>query len=157
MEERGWKGRKGTAVAQSMNARGFYIDLARAAADGAYLSLFFLQLNGKTIAWQYGLTRDSVYSMLMSSYDESFKQHSPGHLLMEDVLKDCCTRGLREFDFLGCDLDWKLDWTGLVRIHHWLFIFRNSRFGRVLHNAKFQWIPSAKRRLQRSALRSITR
>jgi CelD/BcsL family acetyltransferase involved in cellulose biosynthesis len=144
MEEKGWKGRRGAAVAQSRNARSFYTELARSASAADYLSLYFLELNGKAIAWQYGLTRNRVYSLLMSTYDESFKQFSPGHLLLEHVLKDCSTRGLREFDFLGCDLAWKLEWSRLVRFHHWLFIFRNNRFGHLLQKAKFDWIPAAK-------------
>jgi CelD/BcsL family acetyltransferase involved in cellulose biosynthesis len=149
MEENGWKGRKGTAAGQSQGGRGFYSELARFAAERDYLSLYFLKLNGKAVAFQYGLTRGGVYSMLRSSYDESLKQFSPGHLLLEEVLKDCCSRGLRELDFLGCELDWKLDWSRLVRVHHWLFIFRDNRVGRALHRAKFEWIPATKQRLGR--------
>ena len=147
MEQSGWKGRKGTAAAQSESARGFYAELARFAAAQDYLSLYFLKLNGRAIASQYGLTRDGVYSLLMTSYDESLKEHSPGHLLLEEVVKDCCSRGLRKLDFLGCDLDWKLDWSRLVRLHHWIFIFRNNRLGRALRRAKFEWIPALKGRL----------
>lgn len=148
MEQSGWKGRKRTAAAQSQGARGFYAELAPAAAGRNYLSLYFLNLNGKAIASQYGLTRDGVYSLLMTCYDESFKEHSPGHLLLEEVVKDCCLRGLRKLDFLGCDLDWKLDWSRLVRPHHWLYIFRNNRLGRVLQRAKCEWVPAAKCTLQ---------
>lgn len=147
MEQSGWKGRKGTAAAQSRSVLGFYVELAQSAAGGEYLSLYFLQLNGKAIAAQYGFTRNGVYSLLLTCYDESFKEHSPGHLLLEEVAKDCGLRGVRELDFLGCDLDWKLDWSRLVRAHHWLFIFRNDRFGRALQKAKFDWVPAAKRRI----------
>jgi CelD/BcsL family acetyltransferase involved in cellulose biosynthesis len=149
MEESGWKGRQGTAAGQSQSARGFYSELARSAALRHHLSFYFLKLNGNAVAFQYGLTRDGVYSMLRSSYDESLKQLSPGHLLLEEVLKDCCSRGLRELDFLGCDLDWKLEWSKLVRAHHWLFIFRNNYLGRALRTAKFEWIPTLKQRLGR--------
>ncbi len=151
MEQGGWKGRKGTAVAQSLSARSFYQDLARSAAGQDYLSLYFLKSGGKTIASQYGLTRDGVYSLLMSCYDESFKEYSPGHLLLEEVARDCQSRGLGEIDFLGCDLDWKLDWSRLVRSHYWLYIFRNNRLGRTLQKAKFGWIPAVKQRLVRWA------
>jgi CelD/BcsL family acetyltransferase involved in cellulose biosynthesis len=147
MEQSGWKGRKGTAAAQSQSVRSFYSELARSAAGQDYLSLYFLTLDGKPIASQYGLIRDGVYSLLLTSYDESFKEHSPGHLLMEEVVKACSSAGLREIDFLGCDLDWKLDWSSFVRNHYWLFIFRSNRIGRALRRAKFEWIPAAKKRL----------
>lgn len=148
LERSGWKGRKGTAAAQSRQIHGFYTGLARRAACGDYFSLYFLMLDGKAIASQYGLTRRGVYSLVMTCYDEAFKEYSPSHLLLEDVLKLCIARGLSEFDFLGCDLEWKLDWSPIVRSHHWLFIFRGSRLGRVLQKAKFDWIPAAKETLK---------
>ena len=64
-------------------------------------------------------------------------------------MKSCIARGLSEFDFLGCDLEWKLDWSPIARSHHWLFIFRGNRLGRVLQKAKFDWIPAAKGTLKR--------
>jgi CelD/BcsL family acetyltransferase involved in cellulose biosynthesis len=147
LERSGWKGRHGTAAAQSRRTRGFYTGLAHQAAVGDYLSLYFLKVGGRTIAAQYGLTRRGVYSLVMTCYDESFREYSPGHLLLEDVMKLCVAGGLREFDFLGCDLGWKMDWSPLVRSHHWFFIFRDNRLGRTLHKAKFRWIPAAKTRL----------
>jgi len=148
LERSGWKGRQGTAAAQSALTRGFYTGLAHQAALGDYLSLFFLKVGGRPIAAQYGLTRRGVYSLLMTCYDEAFREYSPGHLLLEDVLRRCVTDGLSEFDFLGCVLGWKLEWNTLVRAHHWFYIFRDNRLGRTLHKAKFGWIPAAKERLK---------
>ena len=42
LEARGWKGSRGTAMAQSQSTRGFYTELARAAWRGKYLRLYFL-------------------------------------------------------------------------------------------------------------------
>jgi CelD/BcsL family acetyltransferase involved in cellulose biosynthesis len=144
LERSGWKGRKGTAAAQSQATRGFYTRMAYLASRGDYLSLFFLRVAGQAIASQIGLTRRGVYSLVMTCYDEAFSEYSPGHLLMEDVMKHCVARGLSEFDFLGCDLGWKLDWSTAARAHHWFFIFRDNRLGRTLQKAKFDWIPAAK-------------
>ena len=149
LERSGWKGRKGTAAAQSRRTRGFYTGLAHRAARDDYFSLFFLKIDGKPIASQYGLTRRGVYSLVMTCYDEAFGEYSPGHLLLEDVMKRCVAGGLSEFDFLGCDLGWKLDWSPIVRSHHWFFIFRDNRLGRILKRAKFDWIPAAKESLKR--------
>jgi len=149
LERSGWKGRKGTAAAQSRRTHGFYTGLAHQAACADYFSLFFLMLDGKAIASQYGLTRHGTYSLVMTCYDEAVKEYSPSHLLLEDVMKLCISRGLSEFDFLGCDLGWKLDWSPIARSHYWLYIFRGSRLGRVLQKAKFEWIPAAKDMLRR--------
>jgi CelD/BcsL family acetyltransferase involved in cellulose biosynthesis len=153
LERSGWKGRQGTAVGQSQAARGFHLTLIRQEAFRDHLSLFLLKCGGKLIAFQYGLTCAGVYSLVMTSYDEVFKEFSPGHLLTEEVLKDCIARELREFDFLGCDLAWKLEWTATVRPHYWLFVFRDSPFGRALRTIKFGWVRLARQSVARWASR----
>lgn len=147
IEKSGWKGRGGSATTQKDTTYGFYTQIALIAAKHNYLSLFFLKLNGKPIAFQLGFVYNNVYSLLITSYDELFKECSPSQLLMEDVLKDSISRGLKEFDFLGCDFQWKKDWTQTVRIHSWFFVFRNSGFGHVLHKTKFKLVPAVKQLL----------
>lgn len=153
LERSGWKGRQGSAVTQSQATHGFHLELLRTPTFRDRLSLFLLKLAGRTIAFDYGLTSRGVYSLVMTSYDERFKEFSPGQLLTEEVLMDCVARGLREFDFLGCDLPWKLDWTGTVRVHHWLFIFRDSLRGRTLQQLKFGRVRAARRWLARWSAR----
>ncbi len=147
MESGGWKGRQGSAVNQSEAIRGFHRELFLDSEYRERLSLFRLKLKDQPIAFQYGITTNGVFSLVMTSYDESFSSFSPGHLLTEEVLKDCVSRGLREFDFLGCDLPWKLEWTSAVRAHHWLFIFRDSARGRLLRKIKFSWVQTARQLL----------
>ena len=77
-------------------------------------------------------------------FDESLGQASPGQLILEDVLLDCCERGLSEFDFLGPNMPWKQEWSEQTRVHHWCFVFRDSLRGRALHAAKFKLAPTLK-------------
>ncbi|XXF80869.1 GNAT family N-acetyltransferase [Myxococcaceae bacterium GXIMD 01537] len=144
LELSGWKGARGTAMAQDGRTRGFYTELARDSAYRGRLSLFFLRLDGRAVAFQYGLVHGGRYLLLKPGYDESLRECSPGQLLMEEVLADCFARGLREFDFLGPDMVWKRDWTDKVRRHTWLYVFSGSAFGRALCAAKFRWLPAAK-------------
>jgi perosamine synthetase len=144
MEAAGWKGRNGSAANQSEAIHGFHRELLACPAQRARASLYRLKLSGKPIAFHYGLTSNGVFSLVMTSYDEAFRAYSPGHLLTEEVLKDCVAQGLREFDFLGCDLPWKLEWTKSVRPHHWLFIFRDNARGRLLRRIKFGWAAAAR-------------
>lgn len=149
LEQSGWKGQRGTAIAQDKATRGFYSELARSAAYAGRLSLYFLRLDGRAVAFQYGLTHAGRYLLLKPGYDETLKECSPGQLLMDEVLRDCIARGLTEFDFLGPDMVWKRDWTDRVRVHTWLFVFRNSQLGRALCAAKFKWIPAAREAVAR--------
>jgi CelD/BcsL family acetyltransferase involved in cellulose biosynthesis len=150
IERNGWKGRQGSAVTQSRAVHDFHLDLFRTPWFSERLSLFVLKVAGKPIAFHYGHTVDGVFSLIMTSYDETYREFGPGHILTEEVLADCISRQLREFDFLGCDLPWKLDWTNRVRTHHWLYIFRNSLKGRILKQMKFEWARAARLLLART-------
>jgi CelD/BcsL family acetyltransferase involved in cellulose biosynthesis len=144
LEASGWKGRRGTAMAQDARTRGFYSELARTAGYAGRLALYYLRVDGRAVAFQYALEYGGRYFLLKPGYDESLGDCSPGQLLMEDVLRDCMARGLREFDFLGPDMVWKRDWTDKVRRHTWLYIFNDTAFGRALCAAKFRWAPVAR-------------
>ncbi|MBK5256581.1 MAG: GNAT family N-acetyltransferase [Vicinamibacteria bacterium] len=149
LEQRGWKGREGTAIAQDPRTRAFYTDFAIAAARHGYLSLFFLRLNGKAIAFHYGLVHDGIYYVPKLAYDDSLKGCSPGLVMLEEAIRDAIARGLSGYDFLGAEAEWKNRWSSTTRPGHWLFIFRDTRFGRALRKAKFEWVPSARRALSR--------
>ena len=144
LEQSGWKGERGTAMAQDARTRGFYTELARDAAYRKRLALYFLRVDGKPVAFHYGLEYGGRYFLLKPGYDESLRECSPGQLLVEDVVGDCIDRGLGEFDFLGPDMVWKRDWTDQVRRHTWLYVFSDSTFGRALCAAKFRWGPAMK-------------
>ena len=149
VEQSGWKGRRGTAIAQDPATRGFYTELAREAASAGRLALFLLRLDGRAVAFHYGLTHGGRYFVLKPAYDEALAECSPGQLLTEDVMADCIARRLSEFDFLGPDMPWKRDWTDAARRHTFLYAFADTAFGRALCATKFRWWPAVKRRLAR--------
>jgi CelD/BcsL family acetyltransferase involved in cellulose biosynthesis len=151
IEQSGWKGRRGEPANGDPRIRAFYLSLARrAAADGVF-SLDLLELDGAPVAFHYGLTRAGTYSLVLTSYDERLRECSPGHLLTERVVALAIAAGLRELDFLGCELEWKRAWTSTAREHSWLFLFRPSAAGTLLARAKFAWAPAARRLLFRQS------
>ncbi|WP_223760178.1 GNAT family N-acetyltransferase [Myxococcus sp. RHSTA-1-4] len=145
LERSGWKARRGTAIAQSQKRLAFYTDLARVAARAGWLGLYSLRLDRRAIAFQYGLEYGGRYLAMKPGYDESFAEVSPGQLLTEELIQDCIGRGLAELDLLGDEAPFKREWTETVRPHHWLFIYRASLRGRALYQAKFRWVPVARR------------
>ena len=81
------------------------------------------------------------------AYDESLKGCSPGLVLLEEAIQRGIEGGLRGYDFLGAEADWKTRWSSTSRPHHWLFIFRDSGVGHALRRAKFDLVPLARRAL----------
>ncbi len=144
LEASGWKGEGGSAIAQKPELVGFYTQLARDAAKRGALALGFLTLNGKPIAAHLTLVQAERSFLLKLGYDESFAEYSPGQQLVSEAIKNACQRGLREFDFLGPWMEWKADWETQVRTHQWLTIFRPTRAGVLVHEARFTVWPVAK-------------
>jgi CelD/BcsL family acetyltransferase involved in cellulose biosynthesis len=144
LEAAGWKGKEGTAIANDPATKRFYAQLARACASDGTLSLFFLRAGGRAVAFYFALTHGKTCYLPKLGFDETLSQASPGHLILEDVLADCCRRNLAEFDFLGPNMPWKQDWTEATRVHHWCYVFRDSLRGKALHAAKFKLAPSVK-------------
>lgn len=146
LEEAGWKGRSGTAIAQEAAVRDFYVRLAHEMAARGRLALSLLRVDGRPVAFHYALEHAGRYLLLKIAYDESedVSRCSPGQLLMHDVLRSCCERGLSELDFLGPDMGWKRDWTQDVRPHAQLRIYRDTAVGRTLARAEGEWVPNLK-------------
>ena len=149
IEASGWKGEGGTAIAMKPETVGFYTQVARDAAKRGALALGFLEHQGKRIAGHLSIVESGRHFLLKVGYDESLREFSPGQQLASACIEDSCKRGLREFDFLGPCMDWKLDWEPALRTHRWLTIFRPTQKGTLVHAARFVAWPVVRRVLDR--------
>ncbi|MBQ4335391.1 MAG: GNAT family N-acetyltransferase, partial [Myxococcaceae bacterium] len=101
------------------------------------LSLYFLRLGERAIAFHYGIASGQTYYLPKVGFDEALGDCSPGQVLMDLVVRDLIQRGTTRFDFLGPSMAWKRDWTRQTRPHHWLYLFADTRRGRLL-----RWLKS---------------
>jgi CelD/BcsL family acetyltransferase involved in cellulose biosynthesis len=149
LERSGWKGRSGTAIACISEVTRFYDLVAAEASRFSYFSLYFLEISGKLIAAQFGLTLAGRYYPLKIAYDESYGAYSPGHLLLGLVLQEAAERGLLECECLGDSEDWKMQWLAEVRPHASCYIHRNTALGNLLRLRTIakQWLRETVRRL----------
>jgi CelD/BcsL family acetyltransferase involved in cellulose biosynthesis len=149
LEASGWKGREGTAIACKPRNRRFFDEVAQVAGRFGYLCLHFLEAGGDTLAASFGLVYGSKYFALKWAYNESYDKCGPGHLLINAIIGDCVQRQLTEFDFMGERFEYETKWTSEVRSHSYLYVFRSSLYGRVLHAVKFSIVPSLKKMVAR--------
>jgi CelD/BcsL family acetyltransferase involved in cellulose biosynthesis len=133
LEASGWKGAEGTAIQCDPRTRQFYDRVAQAAARDGYLSLDFLQLNGKPIAGHFGFNLRGRYFLAKAGYDEAFRRHGPGQLLVNEILGETPQRGLYEFDFVGPATWDESRWATARRTNYRVFIFRKNLYGALLH------------------------
>lgn len=150
IEAGGWKGRDGTAIAQRPELVGFYTQIARDAAKRGALALGTVTLGGKPIAAHLSIVHGKRHFLIKIGYDESLHEHSPGQQMVSEAIRDSCGRGLVEFDFLGPCMEWKLDWESQLRTHLWLTIFRPTRAGKLVHQARYVAWPILRALFRRS-------
>ena len=144
LEAAGWKGARGTAIARDARLVTFYRAAARDAARRGTLALRALEVDGRPVAFHFGLVHGGAYLLPKTAYDEALGAVSPGQLLQREVLAECEARGLEAFDFLGPDMDWKRDWAPRHRPHDWLYVYRPGPRGRVMHTLKHRVRPALK-------------
>ncbi len=149
IEAAAWKGGRGTAMICDPAVSEFYVRLAERQADRGQLRLTFLRIAGKRISFSYILRGGNKLCAVKIGYDPDYHAYSPGTMLLNLILKDAIEEGMTEYDFLGDDDEWKLDWTRETRGHRWLFLFRNRPRARLLHFLKCEMGPEVKARLER--------
>ena len=145
IEQKSWKGKEGKTVAGDGKLRGFYTDVAKEAGSYGYLSFYFLELNGREIASRLALTQGGRYHEMECVHDEEFDEYAPGHLMINEILRDCGRRGISEISFSGHSYEHKERWTTASHPHSNLYIFRNNLYGRALYAAKYVIRPYIKK------------
>ncbi len=149
LEASGWKGAEGTAIKCDPSTRQFYDAVAQAAARDGYLSLDFLELNGKPIAGHFGFNLRGRYFLAKAGYDEAFRRHGPGQLLVNEILSQARERGLHEFDFVGPATWDESRWASARRNNYRVFIFRKNWYGTLLYAARISARDAARKLLGR--------
>jgi CelD/BcsL family acetyltransferase involved in cellulose biosynthesis len=155
LESSGWKGRQGTDIAGWAATRIFHDEIARAAAEFGYWSLYLLKFGETAVAGHYGLTYGGRYYIPKVAYDENYAVHGPGHLIVSAVLQDCLDRGIAEFDFLGPWMEWKAEWTQEARAHSHCYIFRRGISGQALRTAKLDVMAGLRNVARRPAIAAL--
>ena len=127
IETKSWKEGTGTSITTQAHARRFYdVFLPQAAARG-WLHCVLLKLNGGPAAFDMGVLYAGKYYMLKTSYDQEWKDVSPGFVLRAYVIEQLYRMGVREHDFLGDPEPWKLRWTDEIRGHENLYLYNTYR------------------------------
>ena len=155
VESAGWKGEAGTAVTSRPDTRAFYTSIARWAASTGSLRLSFLRLDGRAIAFQYGLEEQGVYYYLKGGYDPSHRAFSPGKVLHHAMLERLARAGVHRYEFLGDEEPYKVAWGNGVRELLAFQAFPPTLAGRL---ARLGWVhgrsaANALRGLRRTRLR----
>ncbi len=92
LEASGWKGRMGTAILNDPDLVTFYTRLVRSFAAKGRLEWHMIRVEGRLVAAQMGIRCGASLMLPKYAYDEEFAECWPGHILVEEVIKDAFAR-----------------------------------------------------------------
>jgi len=88
----------------------FHRELVQTLSDKDVIYIKFLSSGQNMIAFRYGFIVDGVYYDYQTGYDPSFSEWRPGFIALAMVVQDLIDRGVRRFDFLRGDEEYKRHW-----------------------------------------------
>jgi CelD/BcsL family acetyltransferase involved in cellulose biosynthesis len=124
-----WKDAAGSAIASDPGVEHAYRALCRWGSLHGLFSLHFLRVGDRRIAELMEFEHDGTLYAMKLGYDPEYAGVSAGHLMLLHVALDAERRGLRVFDFLGRDDEWKHKWTEQTRSFVTLDFYRATPKG----------------------------
>jgi len=144
VEERSWKKRAGTSIT-ARGVSGFYHRLSAALAAKGEFDPFWLEIDGRVVAFLYGAVQRGTYYAMKTSYDEESSRLSPGVRLFHEAVSSAFGAGLARFDFLGERAPWKDEWANGWLEHVNVRLYPDTVSGRAAHLFDSQVKPLARR------------
>ncbi len=90
--------------------RQFYYELAGLLATRDALEFWLLELDGQTVAAQFGFRHGATVFQLQEGFDPAYAADSVGYALRAHVLEQLIARGVRRYDFLAGESSSKARW-----------------------------------------------
>ena len=86
VENSGWKGTTGTAIARSPQLVAFYEALTRRLAQRGWLEWHTMEFDGEPVACHLAVRLGGAVALPKIGYDETYARYGPGNLLFRELL-----------------------------------------------------------------------
>lgn len=138
IEKNSWKAKEGTAIINRQWEWTFYQKLMVNIGSGWNAILTFVIFNNVPIAYDLSLIGSDKAYCLKTSFDSNYEKLSPGYALRANLMKYIFSLGLKEYDFLGNNERYKLEWTQTVRKDLDFVLFnKGSWFKNILRTLRY--------------------
>ncbi len=105
----------------------FYKNLVRGLCPHQWVNFTAVQSQGASIAFHFGLTYGQRFIWYKPSFEALLSKHSPGEVLLRELLIYAGSQGFKEFDFSIGDEAFKKRFAGHTRQSHSFKIFKSKR------------------------------
>ena len=114
--ERRWKEQGGSSAFMTPAVIAFQDEATRVALDAGWLRMYVLRLNGHAAAVMYGFHHGGRFYFYQHGFDDAYKAHSVGLVLMGLTIRAAIEEGAAEFDMLWGVESYKFLWAAESRV-----------------------------------------
>jgi len=130
LHEMRWSLQREPGQLRSMPRRRFYKEISSLFLARDWLVFWFLDVDGKPAAAQFGFRYRDVVFQLQEGFDPAYASDSIGNVLRGYVLKQLIDAGVRRYDFLAGAGPDKARWCAEVGEYLYLYFSRPDRRGK---------------------------
>lgn len=139
LHETRWLAHGGSDATGHARLRGFQLAAVRRLAEAGLVRFEELWSDGACRASNYALDDGRNYYFYSAGYDLTWRAHSPGLVLLGLSIESAIARGLKHFDFLRGDEDYKFDWATSARATVAVKIARRNLAALLLQTRERAW------------------
>jgi CelD/BcsL family acetyltransferase involved in cellulose biosynthesis len=127
LECAGWKAQAGTALTPGGAQEAFYVELLERFSDTGECHVLELWFGERLVASRLLLARSGCLAILKTTFDEGFRRHGPGRLLLARLIQFAHTqRDIQRVEFCTNANHDQMYWvTGQRQVCHWT-LYRNT-------------------------------
>jgi len=111
----------------------FHKELAELMANQGWLDIYFLFIGDTPVAFYYGFYYNQTFEYWRTGFDGVYYPLSVGKVLLYLIIKDGFEHGMKFFNFLLGDEDYKLDWQVEPRIYSQIRVVRKAPIPLLAH------------------------
>ncbi len=111
-----WMSRGGSSAARTPQLKGFMFDAACELARAGIARFEEIWLEGECRASLFGFESGDCYYFYLSGFDQAWSKYSLGFTLLWLSIHEASRRGLKMYDFLRGDENYKFDWSDNLRM-----------------------------------------
>ncbi len=128
-----WKEKYTRSVFSTEKGARFYTELAQVFSKKGWFDLALLKVNDKVVASSYSFIYGGKFYYYIPAYDPEYYDYSPGALLLKSLLKDSFKGGIKEFDFMKGEEDYKYRWASHERQNFAFVISNLNLYSRLVY------------------------
>lgn len=125
-----WINRGGSSAVRTAEQKGFTFDAAAELARAGMTRFEEIWVEGECRASLFGFESGDCYYFFLSGFDQAWSKYSLGFTLLWLSIREASRRGLKMYDFLRGDENYKFDWSDNLRLTVTAQVTSDSRAAR---------------------------